>query len=209
MTLNKLKAWWAGIATSAVMAATVVSGADLMTTILSLVGIVFVLGVSYQWKHSQLFGAIFCGLLASASYSAGFLANAYLNAFFLLPASLWGWWYWNKIDGERKSADTNAVIGLVVATLAIAGVVAIFTSVGGGTLPILDALTAVMPVFATLLMVTSFREQWLWWIPMNLLQCIMWFHAMELEQTMMAIFVLKIVFLVNSIIGYFLWKEYK
>lgn len=201
---------WSILAVLLVLAASVISGADLFVSALSLVGILFVLGVSFKHPESQLLGAVFCGLLAFASMGAGFYANAAVNAVVLLPASLYGYFLWKQRKGEKqleRSMSGKHLRNMLSIIAASTTILAIFMLDAGGTLPILDALTAIMPIFATFLMVGAYREQWYLWIPYNAIQAFMWFTAASLQPAVLAVFVLKLVFLVNSLIGFYQWKK--
>ncbi|AUG85113.1 PnuC-like nicotinamide mononucleotide transport [Vibrio phage Ceto] len=201
---------WSALAVLLVMAACLISGADLFVSALSLVGILFVLGVSFKHPESQLLGAVFCAFLAFASFGAGFYANALVNGAFLLPASIFGYFYWKRRTGagNLERSLTSEQFGKVAAIIAVATIITFYFTIGaGGALPFMDALTAVMPVAATLLMIGAYRDQWLLWIPFNAIQAFMWFSAASLQPAVLAVFVLKMVFLVNSVIGYYQWRK--
>lgn len=201
---------WSVIAVLLVLGASFISGADLFVASLSLVGIIFVLGVSFKHPSSQLFGAAFCGFLSYASFGAGFFANAAINGAVLLPASIFGYYLWKKRAGAAKlerSLSKGALFKVLSGIGFLTAFAYMLTVDAGGAMPFLDSLTGVMPVFATFLMVGAYREQWLLWIPYNVIQAFMWFTAASLQPAVLAVFVLKLVFLVNSLIGYYQWRK--
>ncbi len=199
---------WSVIAVLLVIGASIFSGADMFVSALSLVGILFVLGVSFKHPYSQLLGAVFCGFLAFASMGAGFYANAVVNGLILIPASVYGYFVWKRrgMRLERSLTPTGFANMLALLCVITAGVF-FFTMNAGGAMPLLDALTGVMPVFASFLMIGAYRDQWLLWIPYNAIQAFMWFTAASLQPAVLAVFILKLVFLVNSLIGYYQWRE--
>ncbi|QQO38438.1 PnuC-like ribosyl nicotinamide transporter [Vibrio phage VPG01] len=201
---------WAAFAVLLVALACVISGADLFVSALSMVGILFVLGVSFKKPESQLLGAAFCGFLAYASFGAGFFANALVNGAFLLPATIFGYFYWKRRTGAgnlERSLNKTQFMQMSTA-IATATIITFFFTIGaGGALPLLDAFTAVLPVAATLLMIGAYRDQWLLWIPYNAIQAFMWFTAASLQPAVLAVFVVKLVFLINSLIGYYYWRK--
>jgi nicotinamide mononucleotide transporter PnuC len=147
-------------------------------------------------------------MLAYASFTAGFLANAAVNGLVLAPLSIWGYFHWKsrKQHLEKNLTDTqksSLALVLIGGTL----IVYTFTAGAGGALPLLDALTSVIPIIATYLMAHAYRQQWWMWIPYNFLQALMWFSAASLQPAVLAVFALKMVFLVNSLIGYYNWKQ--
>ncbi|QKN84769.1 PnuC-like nicotinamide mononucleotide transport [Vibrio phage River4] len=201
---------WSALAVILVLAACVISRADMFVSALSLVGILFVLGVSFKHPESQLLGAVFCTFLAFASFGAGFYANAVVNGLVLIPASVYGYFLWKRRTGAGKleRSLTNQQFMKVVSGIALATVVVFYFTIGaGGAMPLLDALTAVMPVVATFLMIGAYRDQWFLWIPYNAIQAFMWFTAASLQPAVLAVFVLKMVFLVNSLIGFYQWRK--
>lgn len=207
--MNKFEKMWYMLAICIVVASCVVSGSGILVSTISVVGILFVLGVAMKQSYSQLLGAVFCGLLAYASITAGFIASGVVNVL-LIPVCIWGYYTWESkaATGVEKSLTTKQVICYTMVASILVVLVSIFT-VGVSSLPILDALTAILPIAATLLMVQGYREQWKVWIPYNALQAFMWFSAASLNPAVLSLFILKLVFLINSVIGYYNWKTKK
>lgn len=205
-----LEVIWSIVATILVAISCYVSGAGAFISALSIVGILFVLGVAFKRPESQLLGAGFVGMLAYASYTAGFFANAAVNGIVLVPLSIWGYFHWKRGKQSKnlvKKLSRKNLILYITTIFSSVILLLLFTINAGGNLPILDALTGVLPVASTLLMVGGYREQWLLWIPYNALQALMWFSAASLQPAMLAVFVLKLVFLLNSIIGAYNWNK--
>lgn len=201
---------WQYTSVTLVALASLVSGADLFNFMLGMVGIVFVLGVAYKKPWSQLAGSGFCVMLAYASYQAGFIANAAVNGLVLAPLAIYGYFLWRKRESkgqvERKMDNMWFVIMIGVMSIIT---LALYPTIlaQGGNLPFLDTLTAVLPVASTLLMCFAYREQWILWIPYNLIQAGMWLVASIANPMVSSIFVLKFIFLVNSIIGFINWSK--
>lgn len=202
------KAVWGAVATSLVAAACAVSNAPPLVAAASVVGIGYVVLVAYGHWSANLFGALLGGLFGVLSYQAGFFGNALVNILFTIPASLWGVWYWKNHQGEspRKMNDfqrKHFASGFV----ALACVGMLYSFFAGSSLWYMDGFTAVMPVVATLLLVTRYREQWYLWIPYNALEVVMWFWVASAAPEMLAVLVMRIVFLLNSVIGFKLWHK--
>lgn len=185
-------------------------GSPLLVMSSSIIGIIFVVGVAFGWKHSNLFGAILAVLFGLLSYEAGYYGNATINLLCVLPASLYGWWLWIQRTNQsnlKRSLNTRqlALISLVGVALFIVASIGSFTS--GANLPIHDALTTVLPLLATFLLVNAYREQWYLWILYNALEVFMWYHAFMINPDVLAVFIMRIVFTVNSIIGWYEWNR--
>lgn len=65
-----------------------------------------------------------------------------------------------------------------------------------------DAATNVMAIFAQILMVRRYREQWIWWIVIDLFCIKMWFVAGNLSMVVM-----YIAWTVNCIYGWVNWSK--
>lgn len=201
---------WQYVSVILVAAASLLSGAGLFNFSLSMVGIVFVLGVAYKQPWSQLAGAGFCLMLAYASFQAGFLANAAVNGIVLAPLALYGYFLWRKRENTGQVERKMDNMWFVIVLGAIAGITfCLYPTIlaQGGSLPFLDTLTAVLPVASTILMCFAYREQWILWTPFNALQMGMWMFAMLANPTVAGIFVLKTVFFINSVIGFKKWNK--
>nr|WP_228550615.1 nicotinamide riboside transporter PnuC [Endozoicomonas sp. OPT23] len=177
---------------------------------MTIIGILFVLGVAFSIPESQLFGAAFVSILGYLSFEADFYVNAVTNIGLLAPLSIWGYLNWQKRaeHGQLEASlpVTKLLWVLGITTVAVFIIYA-FSGNWNGYMPFLDALTGVLPIVATLLMVLAYREQWLFWIPFNALQAYMWFGAASLAPDVVAVFILKLVFLLNSLIGFHYWRK--
>lgn len=202
------KAVWAAVATSLVAASCAVSGASPLVTAASVTGIAYVVLVAYGHWSANVFGAILGGLFGALSYQAGFFGNAWVNFGFTIPASIWGIWYWKNHQGDepRKMNDFQRK-HFGAAFLALAGAGMLFAFNAGSNLWYMDGITAIMPIVATVLLVTRYREQWYLWIPYNALEVIMWFWVASAAPEMLAILVMRSVFFLNSLIGFKLWHK--
>lgn len=208
---NLFKLIWAAIAFVIVLAAGVISKAPILVLASSIVGIVFVIGAAFQWKHSNLFGAVLAGFFAYFSYEAGYFGNSFINATVIIPASLYGWWLWVSLKdnspniSRQLTRSQRKLFGLVSISLFAAAMV--FSYSTGSNLPHLDALTTVLPVLATALLVGAYKEQWYLWIVFNSVQVYMWFITASTAPEMLALLAMKVIFLINSIIGFYEWNK--
>ena len=215
MNKDLFKKVWATLAIGTVAAVTFITGAPLVPAVASLSGIVFVVGIAFGWKWSNLFGAILAGCLAYLSYTAGFYGNTLVQGVFVLPASLYGLWYWLNNQGadgvKKRSLSKTATYNGSLASVVLFAVAVAFSINTGANLPILDAATFVLPIIGTYLLINAYKEQWLVWIISNAVQAYMWiFAATTLSTDFIALATMKVVFLVNSVIGFYFWyKETK
>lgn len=132
------------------------------------------------------------------------------NVFYLVTM-VWGIFVWKKNmqkneDGTQdiKAKKFNwwkwvlSILGTVIATL-IMGY--ILDSIGSNQ-AYLDASTNVMAIFAQLLMVWRYREQWIWWIVIDIICIIMWFNVGNWSMVAM-----YIAWTINALYGWYNWSK--
>lgn len=207
--MNILNRTWAVVASIAILSAAVVSGAGLLTTATSVIGIIFVLCVANRIPVGNLIGALMALIFGVLSYQAGFIMNSVINIAVLMPLQVLAYFVWkqdlmkkvdHRVDVNKSIRGTFVFTGLLAAIFLIAN---IFT---GAAMPLHDAVSASLVIGATLLLTFDTKKQWYLWIPYNALEVIMWFTAASLNPDVLAIAVMRTVFLINSLIGAYNWR---
>lgn len=201
------KTAWSVFAVIAIIAASFVSNAPPSIFMASVVGVVFVLTVAFKNNIAPLLGALLSLIYGYLSFENHFYANAVMNILILVPLQMWGYFHW-VVCGDKTyeiQAKTKkwmfglTVIGMIIAT--------IFSYLSGSAMFYLDGPSSVLVITSTVLLSLKLKEQWYGWIPYNVIECIMWFGAMSLEPSVIAIFVMRVIFLVNSLIGAHEWTK--
>lgn len=134
-----------------------------------------------------------------------------LENIFYLVTMIWGIYVWknNMTKNDDGSSDVTAkkfsgtqwiisIIGTVVATVSMG----FMLSKVGSAQAYTDAATNVMAIFAQLLMVRRYREQWIWWIAIDILCIKMWFVAGNWSMVAM-----YIAWTANCIYGWYNWSK--
>lgn len=202
---------WNFIAIAGITGACFLTKADPMTWLLSLTGIVFVLGVASGWKYAQFLGAALVAMYGYLSYSAGFYGNMAVNLAVILPMQLYGAFQWvrtatgDNVTIRSLSSDQKVYIAYAASALSLIGVSLCYMA--ESKLPIHDGVSAALVIVATLLMVLRCKEQWWIWVPYNILECFMWFLAASVAPEILAVFVMRVIFLINSLIGFYNWSR--
>jgi nicotinamide mononucleotide transporter len=124
---------------------------------------------------------------------------------------IWGIFVWkkNEVKNEDGTEDVLAkvftpkqwiisIIGTIAATI---GMGYWLNSIGSAQ-AYTDAATNVMAIFAQLLMVWRYREQWIWWLVIDVFCIKMWFVADNWSMVAMYIF-----WTANTIYGWFNWSK--
>lgn len=199
---------WMGVATALVGGALLVSGATPMVSAATLSGILYVVLVAAKRWEANIFGAILAVIFGYLSFQVGFFANAAVNMAVLAPMSLFGVFYWKKNSDAPPASLTRlqSLLLTIASTIAIAITYQI-TLLNGSNLPALDAITGVLPVVATFLLVGRFKQQWYLWIPYNAIEVFMWFTVASAAPEVLAILVMRVVFLINSLYGAYNWLK--
>lgn len=155
-------------------------------------------------------GFIQTGTYLVLSYQNCFYGEVLENLFYLVTMVI-GIFIWNKhtdID-EEGSANVEALkfskkqwAMSIVGTLICTALMGQFLTSIGSHQAYTDAATNVMAIFAQLLMVKRYREQWIWWIIIDLLCIKLWFVAGNWSMVAM-----YIAWTINCIYGWKNWSS--
>jgi nicotinamide mononucleotide transporter len=158
-------------------------------------------------------------------YPIGFIQNftytvlAFQNRFygevleqmFYIITMIWGMYAWAKNmntneDGTqevktRKFTTAEWVMSIIATLVMTCGFGLVLENMGAAQ-AYTDAATNVMALFAQIMMVKRYREQWIWWIVIDLLCIKMWFVAGN--WSMVAMYV---AWTINCVYGWFNWSK--
>lgn len=134
-----------------------------------------------------------------------------LENLFYFVTMIWGIFVWkkNEVKNEDGTEDVIAkkfttvqwvisIIGTIIATIVMGY---ILNSIGSAQ-AYTDAATNVMAIFAQILMVRRYREQWVWWLVIDLFCIKMWFVAGNWSMVAM-----YIAWTANCIYGWCNWSK--
>ena len=157
----------------------------------------------------------FIGFVQTTTY----LILAWQNCFygevieniFYLVTMVWGIFVWknNSSVDENGSSHVDAlkftpvmwvlsVIGTAICTIAMG----YWLTTIGSHQAYTDAATNVIAIFAQILMVKRYREQWIWWLVIDVLCIKMWFVAGNWSMVAM-----YIAWTINCIYGWYNWSK--
>lgn len=148
------------------------------------------------------------------AFISKFYGEVMLNVLYYLPMQFIGIVMWKK----NMNKDTNLVKGKVMnkkqlLILFIASILSILAyslllKMLNGNLPVIDAMSTVLSVFAMYLSVKMFTEQWLLWIVVDVVTVIMWvFSFINGEPNSIVMIVMWSAYLINAVNGYINWKQ--
>lgn len=130
---------------------------------------------------------------------------------FYLVTMVWGIFLWKKNmqKNDDGTSDVKAkkftvfqwILSTVITAIATYFVGLWLESIGSNE-AYLDAATNVMSIIAQLLMIWRFREQWIWWIVIDVICVIMW--ARIGNWSMVAMY---ISWIINAAYGWYNWSK--
>lgn len=134
-----------------------------------------------------------------------------LENLFYFVTMIWGIFEWKKheVKNEDGTEDVAALkFGPLMWALSIVGTIVTTWLVGmwlesiGSAQAYTDAATNVLAVFAQILMVKRYREQWIWWLVIDVLCIKMWIVAGNWSMVAM-----YIAWTINCIYGWYNWSK--
>ena len=134
-----------------------------------------------------------------------------LENIFYLVTMVWGIFIWKKNMNRNDDGSTEVAakkfslfqwIAAIIGTLAATVAMGFALNKIGSAQAYTDAATNVMAIFAQLLMVRRYREQWIWWLVIDILCVKMWFVAGNWSMVAM-----YIGWIANCIYGWVNWTR--
>ena len=157
----------------------------------------------------------FIGFVQTITYTFLAWRNCFygevLENIFYLVTMVWGIFVWKKnstVDDNGSAHVEVLKFTPVMWVLSILGTVACTLGMGywldsiGSAQAYTDAATNILAIFAQILMVKRYKEQWLWWFIIDILCLKMWFVAGN--WSMVAMYV---VWTINCIYGWYNWTK--
>ena len=144
------------------------------------------------------------------AWNAKFYGEVIENVFYLVTM-IWGIFVWKKHtvtedDGsthvEAKKFTAKQWFLSIMTTVIVTIAMGYWLTTIGSRQAYTDAATNVLAIFAQLLMVRRYREQWLWWIIIDVLCIKLWFVAGNWSMVAM-----YIAWTINCIYGWTNWTK--
>lgn len=211
--MNKNKVFEFAIVATVVVTSAVVLAANGLSTyeaINFLAAVSGILSVVYCAKGNKvgfLYGLANVALYSILSMDAKYYGEVMLNVLFYIPTNILAWFNWKKNEQasgivKRKSLtlkqDAAIVGGVAVATVAYHFLLVYL----GGANTMLDGMSTVLSIVATVLMWRRYAEQWVCWFIVDAVTVVMW--ALQSNVTMT---VMWAAYLVNAVYGYIVWRK--
>lgn len=144
------------------------------------------------------------------SWQNQFYGEVIENLFYFVTM-IWGIFVWKKnlsVD-EEGSSNVDALrftpkqwFISIFSTILCTILMGYWLNSIGSSQAYTDACTNVLAVFAQILMVKRYREQWLWWLIIDVLCMKMWFVAGN-----WSVFAMYVAWTINCIYGWYNWNK--
>ena len=121
---------------------------------------------------------------------------------------IYGMWAWltnyNRKTEEVATRSQSIVSSISTAALTFIGIMVVYSMLKttDDTQPFLDSLSTVPAFVAQLLMVARFKEQWFYWLIIDIASVIMWAKAGDYCMVSQFIF-----WTLNCLYGYYMWNK--
>lgn len=165
-------------------------------------------------KVAGLYFAIINSLLYAINcFSIPLYGEIMYNLLYSIPVSATAIFMWKKnsaSSGEVKfrTMTPQFAVGTIVVTIAGTLIYSRILEWMGGNFALMDSLTTVVSVIASMLYLLRYSEQWLMWVIVNALSIVMWIIVlMSGDQSAILIIIMKCVNLCNSSYGYWNWRK--
>ncbi|MGM9531837.1 nicotinamide riboside transporter PnuC [Intestinibacter sp.] len=210
---KKWEILWIAIATAVVLGVSIYWKDTAIGIFAALTGIWCVILTGKGKLSSFWFGTINTVLYAIVAWKARYWGEVMLNLIYYVPMNFVGMYMWSKNINE----ETEEVIkkrlsfkGSIIAYFCVAaGTVGygFILRLIDGTLPFIDAMSTVFSIFAQILCVKRYMEQWVLWVIVDVVTVIMWVYAFINGTGDMATVLMWSVYLVNAIIMLVKWNK--
>ena len=216
---NELTGWkkweisWFLIATISITLITLYLGENILGLIAAVTGIICVILAGKGKLLTYFFAVIHIIIYAFISFNARYYGIVMLNLFYYLPMQFYGYFVWSKNmnpnthEVYKKSLTLRNTIILLVLVFSLTIIYGFILQILNGNLPFVDALSTVVAVIALIISIKMYTEQWLLWIVVNIVTLFMWIYAFSNGSGSVAILAMCIIYLINSILMYFKWRN--
>lgn len=210
---NVFEVSWLVLFTSIAIGFTVLSKDSLFGFTVFITGVLCVVLAAKGNLMSYVFGMYNTVGYAYLAYINGLFGEVMLNLLFFVPMNIVGFYMWknNRQGGKLFMRQMGPQGLLVVGLICVAGCLLLgfgLSFIPGQNSPYIDAITTLLSIVATILMVRRFKEQWLVYIVLNMFTVLLWvIRMLEGSGEGLLMIVMWSAYLVNATYGYYNWNK--
>ena len=180
---------------------------SIITLISCIAGIIYVVFLSDRNIWNFLIGFISSTTYIFISFKARLFGEVIFYLIIDLPMIFISYFAWKKHVNEDFKVDAkklslkNILIISFISLVSVAGYALILKCIGGVNV-VVDSISTIVSLIATILMALRFREQWVMWIIVYAVSIIMWITTFDVLMLIMSICCF-----ISSIIGFVKWSK--
>lgn len=216
---NELYGWklweiiWLAMATISIIGLSIYWHDTPMGIISSTCGVICVVCTGKGKLSAYIFGLVNSILYAIISYQATYYGETMLNALYYVPMQFVGFYVWAKninpqtqevIKRRMKCSQRLLLILSICTATVVYGYVLKYL---GDSMPFVDSFTTVSSVFAMIISVKMFAEQWWIWVAVNVFSVYIWAIDFASGSDNIATLLMWIIYLGNSLIMLIKWEK--
>lgn len=217
--INEITGWkkaeviWLVVSCLIITGLSIYWGDNLMGIISATTGVACVVCTGKGKLSAYIFGLVNCVLYAIISYKAKLYGETMLNAIYYVPMQFVGFYVWHKnMNEETKEVNKRRMnivkrVVLVVSIAIATFIYGLLLKKMGDAMPYVDSFTTVSSVFAMIISVRMFAEQWWIWFAVDALSVYMWWCNFCTRSGNMATLLMWIVYWFNAIIMLIKWEK--
>lgn len=204
---------WLVLFTSIAISFTLITKDSLFGFTVFITGVLCVVLTAKGKLMSYVFGIYNTFGYAYLAYINGLFGEVMLNLLFFVPMNVVGFYMWKKNfhSGKLSMRQMELKGMLLVGTVCIMGSLLLgfgLSFISGQNSPYIDAITTVLSIVATILMVRRFKEQWLVYIVLNMFTVLLWaIRMLDGSDEGPLMIVMWSAYLINATYGYYNWNK--
>jgi len=210
---NVFEIAWLGLFSAIAVALTIIMEDTLFGFTVFITGVLCVVLAAKGNLMTYVFGMYNTFGYAYLAYNNGLFGEVMLNLLFFVPMNAIGFFMWKKHRQGGKLAMRGMNLGdlALVAAICIAGSLLLgygLSLIPEQNSPYIDAITTVLSVVATFLMVRRFKEQWIVYIILNIFTVLLWvIRTVDGSPDGVLMIVMWSAYLINAVYGYYTWNK--
>jgi nicotinamide mononucleotide transporter len=189
------------------------TGGTLASLLASWTGMITVVLVAKGRISNYYFGVVNVAIYGFLAFQSQFYGEVMLNWGYYLPLQFIGYYIWTKNQNQEGIDEVNVarlsnrrrIMWICISIVSIFGY-GLFLKYLNGNLPFFDSTSTTLSVIAQYLMIRRVKEQWIVWMIINIVSIYMWADIYLSTGNSIAILIMWIAYLVNSIYGWYNWR---
>lgn len=205
---------WLLLFSSVAFIAYYATNGTLLSLFASWTGMITVVLVAKGRISNYYFGVVNVALYGFLAFQSQFYGEVMLNWGYYLPIQFIGYYIWTKNQNRDGIDEVNVArlstrrrimwVGLSIGSIFGYG---LFLKYLNGNLPFFDSTSTTLSVIAQYLMIRRVKEQWIVWMIINVVSIYMWTDVYLSTGNSIAILIMWIAYLVNSVYGWYNWTQ--